>query len=61
MVKVALTFEGDADDVIAAMRQLTLGDATVTPSVVSKTETSEAPGPAESSEDAQSDEAYRRS
>lgn len=55
MVKVALTIEGDADDVIVAMRQLTVGDATAASPVVSNTETSATPALAESSEDAQSD------
>lgn len=54
MVKVALTFEGDADDVIVAMRQLAVGDATVTSPVVNTTETFVATTPIESSDDAQS-------
>ena len=56
MVKVALTFEGDADDVIVAIRRLAVGDAADTSPVVGNTiETSVAPTPAESSDDAQSD------
>lgn len=55
MVKVALTFEGDADDVIVAMRQLTVGDATVASSVGNKTESSVATAPAELHDDEQSD------
>lgn len=54
MVKVALTFEGDADDVIVAMRQLAAGDATAVSPLVNKTETSVTTAPAESSDDAQS-------
>lgn len=54
MVKVALTFEGDADDVIAAMRQLAVGDATVASPVVDNTEISTANAPADSSEAEQS-------
>ena len=34
MVKVALTFEGDADDVIVAIRRLAVGDAADAPVVV---------------------------
>lgn len=56
MVKVALTFEGDADDVIVAMRQLTVGDAPLTSPVVNNPETSVATVPVESPEDAQSNE-----
>ena len=55
MVKVALTFEGDADDVIVAMRQLAVGDAAAGSPLVSKTETSTVATPVESSDDAQSD------
>jgi hypothetical protein len=54
MVKVALTFEGDADEVIVAMRQLAVGDASPSSPVVSKTETSVVATTAESSDDAQS-------
>ena len=53
MVKVALTFEGDADDVIVAMRQLAVGDATPASPVVDTTETLTATAPADSSEDEQ--------
>ena len=54
MVKVALTFEGDADDVIVAMRQLAVGDATAASPVVTNTETPATVAPAESSDDAES-------
>ena len=54
MVKVALTFEGDADDVIVAMRQLAAGDATAVSPLVNKTETSVTTAPDEPSDDAQS-------
>ena len=56
MVKVALTFEGDADDVIVAMRQLTVGDDAAVSPVVNNTETSAATALVESSEDARSEE-----
>ena len=55
MVKVALTFEGDADEVIVAMRQLAVGDATASSPVVNNTETSAVTATLESSDDAQSD------
>ncbi|MDE2787642.1 MAG: hypothetical protein OXL37_13400 [Chloroflexota bacterium] len=55
MVKVALTFEGDADDVIVAIRRLAVGDATVASSVGTTVETSAASAPAESSDEAQPD------
>lgn len=55
MVKVALTFEGDADDVIVAIRRLAVGDATVASSVGTTIEASVASAPAESSDDAQPD------
>ncbi len=54
MVKVALTFEGDAEDVIVAMRQLAVGDAAASP-VVTNTETPATVAPAESSDDAPAD------
>ncbi len=54
MVKVALTFEGDADEVIVAMRQLAVGDASDVSPVVSNTETSVATAPVESPDDAAS-------
>ena len=57
MVKVALTFEGDADDVIVAIRRLAVGDATVAAPVGNATETSVASAPAESSNDTQLDAA----
>lgn len=57
MVKVALTFEGDADDVIVAIRRLAVGDAPVAPPVDNATETSVASAPAELSNDAQLDAA----
>ena len=34
MVKVSLTFEGDADDVIVAMRQLAVGEALASPASI---------------------------
>ena len=55
MVKVALTFEGDADDVIVAMRQLAVGDTAAASPVVNNTETPATVATADSSEDAQSD------
>ncbi len=55
MVKVALTFEGEADDVIDAIRRLAVGDATAASPVGNTIETPVAPAPAESSDDAQSD------
>lgn len=54
MVKVALTFEGDADDVIVAMRQLAVGDASAAASGVSNAETSVATAAADSSDGASS-------
>ncbi len=54
MVKVALTFEGDADEVIVAMRQIALGDASTASSVVHHVETPAVTASAESSDDAQS-------
>ena len=56
MVKVALTFEGDADEVIVAMRQLAVGDAGGAPPVVNIAETAVATAPVESSDDAASNE-----
>ena len=56
MVKVALTFEGDADEVIVAMRQLAVGDASGASPVVNNTETSVATAPVESPGDAASNE-----
>ena len=53
MVKVALTFEGDADEVIVAMRQLAVGDVTVSLPVGNNAETPVAAAPAEPSDDAQ--------
>lgn len=53
MVKVALTFEGDADEVIVAMRQLAVGDAAVPLPVVQNTETSVVIVPAEPPDDVQ--------
>lgn len=55
MVKVALTFEGDAEDVIVAMRQLAVGDATAASPFVTNTETPATVAPAESFDDAQPD------
>ena len=52
MVKVALTFEGDADDVIVAMRQLAVGDASAAAPGVNIGETSVAIAAADSSDDA---------
>lgn len=40
MVKVALTFEGDADEVIVAMRQIALGDHTASSPVGNLADTS---------------------
>ena len=54
MVKVALTFEGDADDVILAMRQLAVGDASAASPVVNNAETSLATAPADAPEEASS-------
>ena len=56
MVKVALTFEGDADEVIVAMRQLAVGDATGASPVVNTTETSVATAPVDSPEEATANE-----
>ena len=55
MVKVALTFEGDADDVIVAMRQLAIGDAVAASSVGNNTETPVATAVAESPDDSYSE------
>ncbi|MCY4556605.1 MAG: hypothetical protein OXF79_09575 [Chloroflexi bacterium] len=54
MVKVALTFEGDADDVILAMRQLAAGDASAASPIVNNTETSVATALANASDEASS-------
>ena len=51
MVKVALTFEGDADEVIVAMRQLAVGDASGASPVVNNAETPVATAPVESPEE----------
>jgi hypothetical protein len=56
MVKVALTFEGDADEVIVAMRQLTVGYASDASPVVSNTETSVATASVELPDDAPSND-----
>ena len=46
MVKVALTVEGEADDVIAAIRQLAVGDTVSQPTVVDAANSSPATAPA---------------
>ncbi len=54
MVKVALTFEGDADDVILAMRQLAAGDDSAASPFVNNTEISVATAPANAPDEASS-------